>query len=379
MSVTTTRCGTSKRKAAEAALDAIQKIKLTEAEEDDDDDVSLDDSEAPSGGRLAHFCIGGGAALPEELAYHILGFVPKTDLVHSISLVSTLWNDLSKSTLLWQTLHFSKNGLKQSKKGLASMGRFIGILQRPQFASLKRLGFPDIYRTRSRNVFPKISKACPLLEEIDLATIHRNNNVGVRPFSEDMMIFPSIFPNLKKISLEMFGCNNRDSVERFVQAMDGRLVRLHLLAGGSMHEDCRCLDATLEIIGRSCPNLTSFSYEYLRCVREDNFEETVTDKGFIALLEACPKLKVCIMRGTTVPSLKPSSCTTPHPPCFQNLELVNLRKIGKPAFDYILQSSNLSRLCVFFNPALMNDSVMLGNLSDKLDLYVDEHAPRMVA
>jgi hypothetical protein len=356
----------------------FKKIKLTEAEEDDDDDVSLDDSEAPSaGGRLAHFYIGGGAALSEELVYHILGFVSKTDLVHSISLVSTLWNDLSKSTLLWQTLHFS-NDLKQSKKGLASMGRFIGNLQRPQFASLKRLGFPDIYRTRSRNVFPKISKACPLLEEIDLATIHRNHDVGVRPFSEDMTIFPAIFPNLTKISLEMFRGINRDIVERFVQAMDGRLVRLHLLAGGSLHVDYRCLDATLEIIGRYCPNLTSFSYEYLRCVREDNFEETVTDKGIVALLEACPKLKVCIMRGTTVPSIKPSSCTTPHPPCFQNLELVNLRKIGKPAFDYILQSSNLSRLCVFCNPALMNDSVMLGNLSDKLDLYVDEHAPRMV-
>jgi hypothetical protein len=242
-----------KRKAAAAALDASQKVKLTE--EDEEDDV-LVDAKAPSGGRLVHFCI--DVPLPEELAFHILGFVPKTDLVHSISQVSTLWYDLSKSSVMWQTLDFSD--LKQSKKGLGSMGRFLKILQRPQFASLKYLGFPDIYRTQCRQVFPNISMACPLLEEIDFATIH-GNNLGVRPFSDEMSKLPTMFPNLKKISLEMIRYNS-DSVEQFVQAMDGRLVHLHLMASRELRGTHQCLNATLETIGRYCPNLTSFRYGF---------------------------------------------------------------------------------------------------------------------
>jgi hypothetical protein len=107
MSMSGTNRRAPKRKAALAALDAIQKIQVTE-EEDADADVFLLDAkqEAPSaggGGRHGHFGIG-GVALPEELAYHILGFLPKTELVHSISLVSTCWYDLSKSSVLWQTL-----------------------------------------------------------------------------------------------------------------------------------------------------------------------------------------------------------------------------------------------------------------------------------
>jgi hypothetical protein len=105
-----------------------------------------------------------------------------------------MWNDLSKSTVLWQTLDFSD--LKQSKKGLTSMSRFLKILQRPQFASLKCLTF-------SRQVFPNISKACPLLEEINCATTHDERIIGVHPFADGMMRLPAIFPNLKKISLEL--------------------------------------------------------------------------------------------------------------------------------------------------------------------------------
>jgi hypothetical protein len=245
-----------------------------------------------------------------ELACHVLGFVPKTDLVHSISLVSTLWNGLSKSTVLWQTLDFS-NDLKQSKKGLTSMGRFLKILQRPQFASLKCLGFPDFYRTISRQVFPNVSKACPLLEEIDCATAHDETKIGVRPFSDEMTKLPDIFPNLKKISLEMFHCDS-NSLEQFAKAMDGRLVALNLLAfRESRGRDPRvresrghqCLDATLETIGRHCPNLTSFRYEFRLDPQEDeDFEETVTEKGIIALLRACPKLEVCTC-GTVLNSI----------------------------------------------------------------------------
>jgi hypothetical protein len=312
MSGTTTMRAPKKRKAASAALVAIQNIKVTEEE----DDVLVVDAKASSGGRHVHFGIG-GVALPEELACHILGFVPKTDLVHSISLVSTLWNDLSKSSVLWQTLDFSDlKQSKKSKKGIINMGRLLKLLQRPQFASLKCLGFPDIYRTMSRQVFPNISKACPLLEEIDCATVHDEETIGVRPHSDEMTNLPAIFPNLKKISLEMifFDCN---SLEQFVKAMDGRLVGLNLLASrDSRGQDWRrnqCLDATLETIGRHCPNLTSFRYGFHWDFQEDDFEETVTEKGIIALLRACPKLKVCTCCGTVL-----SSVSTRHQTIFSH-------------------------------------------------------------
>jgi hypothetical protein len=235
--------------------------------------------------------------LPEELAYHILGFLPKTELVHSISLVSTLWYDLSKSSVLWQTLDFSSD-LKQSKegrRGLVSLRRFLKILQRPQFASLKYLSFPDIQRPRcSGKFFHQISKACPLLEEIDLATVYDERNVSVRPYPDEITKLPAIFPNLKKISLEMIRFDS-NHLEQFVKAMDGRLTGLHLLA--SRESDSRythhCLNATLETIGRYCPHLTNFRYGFHWRLQENYFDETVTSKGIIALLRACPKLKVC--------------------------------------------------------------------------------------
>jgi hypothetical protein len=363
-----------KRKAALAALVAIQKIKVTEEEADD---VFLLDAKAPSagGGRQVHFCIG-GVALPEELACHILGFCPKMELVHSISLVSTLWYDLSKSSVLWQTLDFLD--LKQSKKNLASMGRFLKILQRPQFASLKYLGFPDIYRTLSRQIFPNISKACPLLEEIDCATVHGENNVGVRPFSDEMTKRPAIFPNSKKISLEMIHVDS-NSLEQFVKAMDGRLVGLNLLAGRGRYQ---CLDTTLEAIGRYCPNLESFCNGFHGDSNEDHFEEIVTEKGIIALLQACPKLKVC-MCGTVISYVTQHRTFFLHKNSrsysFQNLELVNLKSIGKQAFHYILHSSNLSRLYVVGHSwpySVLKDPVMLDNLSNKLDLKVVYPSPR---
>jgi hypothetical protein len=73
-----------------------------------------------------------------------------------------------------------------------------------------------------------MSKACPLLEEIDFATVHKYEDVGVRPSSGEMTTLPALFPNLKKISLEMIRCDS-DGLEQFIQAMDGRLVHLQFV------------------------------------------------------------------------------------------------------------------------------------------------------
>jgi hypothetical protein len=52
------------------------------------------------------------------------------------------------------------------------------------------------------------SKAYPLLEEIDFETAY-GVSVGVRPFGSEMENFPTIFPNLKKVSLEILRFTNK--------------------------------------------------------------------------------------------------------------------------------------------------------------------------
>jgi glutaredoxin len=275
-----------KRKAAEAALDAIRVSNTSE--EDDDMLLELDNEAAPTVfyGQI----VIGTCTLPEEISLHILGFLPKTDLVHTISLVSTMWCHLSKSPLLWQSLDFPME-LKASKKRLSSMARFTELLQRPQFASLKKLCFPNIHRTLNRNIFFKFSKACPLLEELDFETVYENR-VGIRPYDDEMEKLPVIFPNLKKISLEMLFSTSK-SLQRFTKGMGGRLVQLHVTASRGVRERERCFDETLESIGLHCPNLESFRYGFFEDWHEEQFEDTVTDNGIISLIQGCSKLKVC--------------------------------------------------------------------------------------
>jgi hypothetical protein len=281
------RSARPKRKAAEAALDAILKSNTTE----EADDMLLElDNEAPDG--FSGQIVIGTCTLPEETSLLILGFLSKTDLVHTISLVSTMWYHLSKSPVLWQSLDFPME-LKASKKNLASMARFTELLRRPQFASLKKLGFPKIYRTVSRDIFRDFSKACPLLEELDFETVHAGDKLGVRPRNFEMEKLPVIFPNLKKISLEMIQYSSKN-LQQFVEGMGGRLVQLHVTAGRALGERERCFDETLESIGLYCPNLASFRYGFMEDWQEEYCENTVTDNGIISLIQGCKKLKVCI-------------------------------------------------------------------------------------
>jgi hypothetical protein len=280
------RIARPKRKAAVAALDAIQESNTT----DEADDVLLElDNEAPDG--FSGQIVIGTCTLPEEISLLILAFLPKMDLVHKISLVSTMWCHLSKSPLLWQSLDFPME-LKASKKRLSSMARFTKLLRRPQFASLKKLSFPNVNRTLNRYIFHNFSKACPLLEELDLEMVY-GDWVGVRPFGSEMEELPTIFPNLKQISLEMLYITSKH-LEHFAKGMGGRLVQLHLSAGRGFGEHERCFDETLESIGLHCPNLESFRYGVLVDWNEDRYEAAVTDYGIISLIQGCKKLKVCI-------------------------------------------------------------------------------------
>jgi hypothetical protein len=258
--------------------------------------LELDNEATPDG--FSGQIVIGTSILPEEISLLILGFLPKVDLVHKISLVSTMWCHLSKSPVLWQSLDFPME-LKASKKRLASMARFTELLQRPQFASLKKLSFPNVPRTMNRNIFHNFSKACPLLEELDFETVY-DGWVGVRPFDSEMENFPTIFPNLKKLSSEMLRFTST-SIRQFAKGMGGRLLQLHLTAGRTLGEYERCFDETLESIGLHCPNLESFRYGFLCDCNEDHGERTVTDNGIISLIRGCKKLKVCIQGCHAMP------------------------------------------------------------------------------
>jgi hypothetical protein len=145
-----------KRKAAEAALDAILKSNTTE----EADGMLLElDNEAPDGFSSGQIVIG-TCTLPEEISLLILGFLSKTDLVYKISLVSTMWCHLSKSPLLWQSLDFPME-LKASKKKLSSIARFTELLRRPQFASLKKLGFSKYLPNDESRCLPQFLKGMP--------------------------------------------------------------------------------------------------------------------------------------------------------------------------------------------------------------------------
>jgi hypothetical protein len=110
------------------------------------------DNEAASISFLGKIVIG-TCTLPEEMSLLILGFLPKTDLVQTKSLVSTMWCNLSKSPLLWQSLDFPRE-LKASKKRLSSMARFTELLQRPQFA----FSGNSVFRTFPERALEVISK-----------------------------------------------------------------------------------------------------------------------------------------------------------------------------------------------------------------------------
>jgi hypothetical protein len=91
-----------KRKADAAALDAILQIKEQEEEidrEEKTDGAILEEQDAFAQPIL--FC-GGSVALPKHFFVgEILDFLSKLDLVHSASLVFSVWCNASKDTILW--------------------------------------------------------------------------------------------------------------------------------------------------------------------------------------------------------------------------------------------------------------------------------------
>lgn len=118
--------------------------------------------------------------------------------------------------------------------------------------------------------------------------------LGVRARGDEMDKLPVIFPNLKKICLEMLRYTSKD-LQQFAKGMSGNLVELHVStsAGRGWNERERCFDENPKSIGLRSPDLESFRYGFLADWHEDRYEATVTDNGIISLVQGCPKVKVC--------------------------------------------------------------------------------------
>jgi hypothetical protein len=285
----------------------------------------------------AYFC-GGAVNLSEDVFKHILDYLSTSDLVHRASLVSSVWLDCSRSPQMWNTMD-PKHGMKARSKQTKNMTSLIQLLNRPQFSSLKKLVPPLRVRSTQRG-FGQIAQACPLLEEIEIGYVPKSK---LRISDSELVRLPSLFPHLQKVNFSMFViCNN--AVVRFVEAMAGRLVQLHVSVGGYGGRAGNGLsDVTLESIARNCPNLESFHYGRFSLFSPHD-STPITEQGVIDLVRGCSNLK--------------------------SIALCSSQSIGLGAFEHIASSREAQHLChleVTGNSALMLNQDLRDRLCEKVE------------
>jgi polyhydroxyalkanoate synthesis regulator phasin len=110
-------------------------------------------------------------SLPADVFLQILDFLPKTDLVLRASEVSKAWLAMSRSPQLWTMEH----GLLSRSTRITNMDHLLALLERPQFALLKTLAFPNLVRLQE-NALEKIAESCPLLVYMDIGGLCSSRN-----------------------------------------------------------------------------------------------------------------------------------------------------------------------------------------------------------
>jgi hypothetical protein len=281
--------------------------------------------------------------LSEEVFLQILDFLPTYDLVHRASLVSSMWLDSTRSPQMWNKMD-PKHGLKARSKQTTTMTSLIQLLNRPQFAAVKKLVPPLKVRNTVRGL-RLIAEACPLLEEIEIG-YDPKSKMGIR--KSELLQLPSLFPHLAKVNFSMNFLSN-DAVVRFAETMAGRLVQLHISGVYQIS------DSTLESIVHHCPYLESFHHIiyqslHIRAFSSHASNQYITEQGVIALVRGCPNLK--------------------------SIALHSSRMVGLGAFEHIASpdaAHNLCHLTVTGNTALREDQVLCGRLKDKIGDFVDTH------
>lgn len=278
-----------KRKAAEAALEAISRWKKNEKEDDEDDLVEpgLD--------------CDGTVSLPYEIFLSILELLPKRELVHCASLVSRDWFVASQNPLLWPALESDIWKKHKPPSKIFTMCRFIRFLQRPQFARLKKLEPPPIlFRTMYRSVFDRIGKALPHLEDFDISgRASPGLLLGVRPYAGELHRVPALFPRLKKLTMDVSTYEQQDLLQ-LIENMGDRLVELQLVSRFEDDDTCCSSNEVLKAIGQNCPKLETLRYMDCICPSETNL---ITIEGIVAVLEGCPEMKHLELRSVQVEAL----------------------------------------------------------------------------
>ena len=191
-----------------------------------------------------------GVRFPEDVIRHILDFLPKTDLVHKISMVSKAFLSIAKSPRTWHTLDAS-NALSYRSRRVTNMTQFLTLLKKPQFTNLVKLGPPDKVRMRMK-ALEEIAERCPMLQSIDLGYSFWSN-MHISP--DGLCQLPSLFPHLKEVKFDTFNLTI-PSICQFFEAIGGRLKSLSIT-----QRRCYCTDGTvMNALSSCCPNLESFQY-----------------------------------------------------------------------------------------------------------------------
>lgn len=223
-----------------------------------------------------------GVRLPADVFILILGFLPRCAAVRAASLVSKAWLAATRDPVFWRTLD-GWNGLSEQSRTVRNMTSMLELLSRRQFSALRSLTPPDRIRMR-KNALVCISKACPMLEEIDLGFSIWS---AMRASVDDLLSLPALFPCLESVRLNQWKVTNVGIVE-FCKRMGDRLKSIRINSLCNLSESLT--DDDLDMISHCCPNLKQFEYgSYML------HESALTERGIAALLEKGAVKNITIM------------------------------------------------------------------------------------
>ena len=274
-----------KRKASVEAERAIERQRRDESDETAREILELEEQAVQRDDIIDQTLpLDGSFQLSNGVFQRILSFFTQKELVHRLSFVCKAWKQHARNPDLWTHLDANIWKTRSSQPAaFSSMKKFLLFIEQPQFCKLVRLSLPDQYRTLRRNIFDRLSRACPLIEELDMQQSTRL--LGISPGRDEFERFPSLFPALKKLRLKAYMLKHFDIV-KFAQQMGPRLEELHV----HIRNWSEFSDATYISIAKACPNLTSFDYwDYSLPPRATTDQFSL--ESLKTILASCPKLQ----------------------------------------------------------------------------------------